>query len=127
MEDQSRVGYYLRCRRGRPTLAIDLARRGASLRIVEKMERPFSGSRGKGIQPRTQEVFEDIGIIDKIVAAGGLYPAQREYRDDGSYTELNIIELRDPTPAEPYFIPLMIRSSSPRGSCGSAWPNSASR
>ena len=109
MEDQSSVGVLI-CGAGAAglTLAIDLARRGVSLRIVEKMERPFSGSRGKGIQPRTQEVFEDIGIIDKIVAAGGLYPAQREYRDDGSYTESNIIELRDPTPAEPYFIPLMI-------------------
>ena len=39
------------------TLAIDLARRGVSFRLIEKMEHPFGGSRGKGIQPRTQEVF----------------------------------------------------------------------
>jgi 2-polyprenyl-6-methoxyphenol hydroxylase-like FAD-dependent oxidoreductase len=61
------------------TLAIDLARRGVSFRIVDQLERPFGGSRGKGIQPRTQEVFEDLGIIDRIMAAGGVYPPIREY------------------------------------------------
>ncbi len=61
------------------TLAIDLARRGVPFRLIEKMDRPFPGSRGKGIQPRTQEVFEDLGIIDRLVAAGGVYPPPREY------------------------------------------------
>jgi len=51
------------------TLAIDLARRGVSFRLIDKLEEPFRGSRGKGIQPRTQEVFEDLGILDRIVAA----------------------------------------------------------
>lgn len=90
------------------TLAIDLARRGVAFRLIEKMGEPFRGSRGKGIQPRTQEIFEDLGILDKVVAAGGLYPPLREYRDDGSYTEKDIAERSDPTPAEPYHIALMI-------------------
>jgi 2-polyprenyl-6-methoxyphenol hydroxylase-like FAD-dependent oxidoreductase len=90
------------------TLAIDLARRGVSFRLIEKMDAPFGGSRGKGIQPRTQEVFEDLGIIDRIVAAGGLYPPQREYRADGSYVESDVMEHEDATPAEPYHIPLMV-------------------
>jgi len=90
------------------TLAIDLARRGVSFRLIEKMDGPFRGSRGKGIQPRTQEIFEDLGIVDRIVAVGGLYPPQREYRDDGSYIESEVIEHADATPAEPYHIPLMV-------------------
>ncbi|MDR6870462.1 2-polyprenyl-6-methoxyphenol hydroxylase-like FAD-dependent oxidoreductase [Bosea sp. BE125] len=90
------------------TLAIELARRGLSFRLIEKMDGPFRGSRGKGIQPRTQEVFEDLGILDRIVAAGGLYPPQREYRDDGSYTESNVTAHEEPTPAEPYHLPLMV-------------------
>jgi 2-polyprenyl-6-methoxyphenol hydroxylase-like FAD-dependent oxidoreductase len=90
------------------TLAIDLARRGMSFRLIEKMPDPFGGSRGKGIQPRTQEIFEDLGIIDRMVAIGGLYPPQREYRDDGSCVESNAMEHGDPTPAEPYHIPLMV-------------------
>jgi 2-polyprenyl-6-methoxyphenol hydroxylase-like FAD-dependent oxidoreductase len=40
------------------TLAIDLARRGISFRLIEKLDDPFRGSRGKGIQPRTLEVFD---------------------------------------------------------------------
>jgi 2-polyprenyl-6-methoxyphenol hydroxylase-like FAD-dependent oxidoreductase len=90
------------------TLAIDLARRGVSFRLIEKMDGPFRGSRGKGIQPRTQEVFEDLGILDRVVAAGGLYPPQREYRADGSYTESLVMEFEAPTPAEPYHLALMV-------------------
>ena len=90
------------------TLAIDLARRGVSFHLIEKMDRPFHGSRGKGIQPRTQEIFEDLGILDRIVAAGGLYPPQRVYRADGSFTESEIAEHIAPTPAEPYHMALMI-------------------
>lgn len=90
------------------TLAIDLARRGVSFRIIEQMERPFAGSRGKGIQPRTQEIFEDLGIIDRIMAAGGLYPPMREYRDDGTSIEKSMFEAGPASSGVPYFIPLMI-------------------
>jgi 2-polyprenyl-6-methoxyphenol hydroxylase-like FAD-dependent oxidoreductase len=90
------------------TLAIDLARRGVSFRLIDRMDDPFRGSRGKGIQPRTQEIFEDLGIIDRIVAAGGLYPPQREYREDGSFTESEVVEHAEPSPAEPYHIALMV-------------------
>ena len=90
------------------TLAIDLARRGVSLRIIEKMDGPFPGSRGKGIQPRSQEIFEDLGIIDRIAAAGGIYPPERQYLSDGSFTESSLMERRDPTPAEPYQSPLLV-------------------
>jgi 2-polyprenyl-6-methoxyphenol hydroxylase-like FAD-dependent oxidoreductase len=89
-------------------LAIELARRGVSFRLVERLERPFRDSRGKGIQPRTQEVFEDLGILDRVVAAGGLYPPQRIYRADGSYAESLVMEPEEPTPAEPYHLPLLV-------------------
>lgn len=90
------------------TLAIELARRGVSFRLIEKVATPFPGSRGKGIQPRTQEIFEDLGILDRVVAAGGLYPRQRVYRDNGSYLDSDVAERVDPTPAEPYHLPLML-------------------
>lgn len=89
------------------TLAIDLARRGISFRLIEKMDDPFRGSRGKGIQPRTQEVFEDLGILDRVVAAGGVYPKLRDYHAGGSYTDTSVGEHNDPTPSEPYHLPLM--------------------
>ena len=90
------------------TLAIDLARRGVSFRLIEKMNAPFSGSRGKGIQPRTQEVFEDLGLVDRVAAAGGLYPPSREYRADGSFSESLVMTHEAPTPSEPYRMPWMV-------------------
>lgn len=52
------------------TLAVELARRGVPCRVVEASTRPQIGSRGKGIQPRTLEVFDDLGIADRLVAYG---------------------------------------------------------
>lgn len=90
------------------TLAIELARHGVSFRLIEKRTTPFTGSRGKGIQPRTQEIFEDLGILNKVVAAGGLYPRLRTYRHDGSYVDSDIAHHTKPTHAEPYHLPLMV-------------------
>ena len=90
------------------TLAIDLARRNVAFRLIDKLPSPFAGSRGKGIQPRSQEVFEDLGVIDRLVAVGGTYPPQREYRDDGSYEDSPLTEQHEPTPDEPYLIALMV-------------------
>ena len=90
------------------TLAIDLARRGVAFRLIDKLDGPFPGSRGKGVQPRSQEVFEDLGIIDRIVAVGGTYPPQHEYRSDGSYKESLVMASRGPTPAEPYHVTLLV-------------------
>ncbi|MGW2718152.1 FAD-dependent oxidoreductase [Streptomyces sp. NPDC001492] len=55
-------------------LGVDLARRGVDALVVEKADGLFPGSRGKGLQPRTLEVLEDLGVLDAILAAGGRYP-----------------------------------------------------
>lgn len=90
------------------TLAIDLARRGVSFRLIDKIDAPFPGSRGKGIQPRTQEVFEDLGVLDRIAAAGGLYPRQRSYAEDGSFSDAEMVETGPATASEPFQRPLMV-------------------
>ena len=56
------------------TLACDLARRGVPFRIVDKATEPFTGSRGKGVQPRTLEVFDDLDIVQELLSAGSPYP-----------------------------------------------------
>jgi 2-polyprenyl-6-methoxyphenol hydroxylase-like FAD-dependent oxidoreductase len=91
------------------TLAIDLARRGVDFILVEQNGEPFGGSRGKGIQPRTMEVFEDLGIVDRVAAAGGPYPPLRRYRTDG-VTEESLLTGEDvaANSAEPYAAPLML-------------------
>lgn len=56
------------------TLAIDLVRRGVAVRIIDKEPAAFDGSRAKGIQPRTLEVFEDLGVLPEILGRGSPYP-----------------------------------------------------
>jgi 2-polyprenyl-6-methoxyphenol hydroxylase-like FAD-dependent oxidoreductase len=90
------------------SLAIDLARRGVDFRLIEKATAPFHGSRGKGIQPRSQEVFEDYGIIDRLFATGGPYPPIRHYEPDGSFVDAPLSDAPGPTPQEPYYAPLMV-------------------
>lgn len=90
------------------TLAIELARRGVCFALIEKRPSPFLGSRGKGIQPRTQEVFEDMGILDRAMAAGGIYPTVRKYSTDGNHVDQAVTSGAEPTPAEPYPLPLMV-------------------
>ncbi len=90
------------------TLAIDLARRGVRFRLIEKMGEPFRGSRGKGLQPRSLEIFEDLGILERLAAIGDEYPPQRTYRADGGHEDSPMMEHRDPIPSEPYRNPLMV-------------------
>jgi 2-polyprenyl-6-methoxyphenol hydroxylase-like FAD-dependent oxidoreductase len=56
------------------TLACDLARRGVAVRIIDTAPQPFAGSRAKGVQPRTLEVFDDLGVLDAALAVGASYP-----------------------------------------------------
>jgi 2-polyprenyl-6-methoxyphenol hydroxylase-like FAD-dependent oxidoreductase len=89
-------------------LATELARRGVSFRLIDKAKTPFGGSRGKGIQPRTLEVFEDLGIVHRIAALGGHYPIQRVYRPDGAHADEAMPADVTARPDEPYSVPLMI-------------------
>ncbi|HEY4093471.1 MAG TPA: FAD-dependent oxidoreductase [Luteibacter sp.] len=90
------------------TLGIELARRGVSFRLIEKAPTPFQGSSGKGIQPRTLEIFDDLGVLDRMAATGAAYPNVRMHHSDGSVSEAPAIEAAEPTPAEPYGTPLML-------------------
>lgn len=56
------------------TLAIDLARRSVSVHVIEKASTAFGGSRAKGVQPRSLEVFEDLDVVADILVGGSLYP-----------------------------------------------------
>lgn len=83
-------------------LAVDLARRGVRARVVEKADRLFPGSRGKGLQPRSQEVLDDLGVIGAIHAAGGGYPVTQVWKDGRPAEEWDMFERFPPTPHAPY-------------------------
>ena len=89
------------------TLAIELARRGVGFRIVEKTPGHPAGSRGKGLQPRTQEIFDDLGVIDEVSATGRDYPPLRAYAGDEVVWEGGMHEHREPEAAVPYPMVLM--------------------
>ncbi|GAA5032625.1 FAD-dependent monooxygenase [Microbacterium fluvii] len=56
------------------TLACDLARRGVSYRLLDAASTGFAGSRAKAVQPRTQEVFDDLGVLPALEGRSILYP-----------------------------------------------------
>lgn len=56
------------------TLACDLKRRGLAVRIIDAAEGGFVGSRAKGLQPRSLEVFDDLGVINRLKSRSTLYP-----------------------------------------------------
>ena len=90
------------------TLACELARRGVGFRIVDAAPRPPVGSRGKGLQPRSLEVLDDLGVVDEIVASGTFHLPFRAY--DGA-TVLGVADMHEgrfPTPNVPYASPLII-------------------
>jgi 2-polyprenyl-6-methoxyphenol hydroxylase-like FAD-dependent oxidoreductase len=58
------------------TLACDLARRGVSVRIIDKSPGHFVGSRAKGLQERSMEVLDDLGVTEQIKAAGWNLPTR---------------------------------------------------
>ncbi|MFI1850578.1 FAD-dependent monooxygenase [Streptomyces sp. NPDC020480] len=84
------------------TLAVDLARRGVRARVVERGADLFPGSRGKGLNPRTQEVFDDLGVIDAARRAGGPYPLMLGWEDGRRLGTHDMIERGRPTPGAPY-------------------------
>ncbi|MDX3190529.1 FAD-dependent monooxygenase [Streptomyces sp. MN03-5084-2B] len=84
------------------TLAIELARRDVPVRIIDKASEYFVGSRGDGMQPRTLEVFEDLGVLDAVLAAG-MAPVPTQIHLGGEVVgERMMFDLVEPTPSKPY-------------------------
>ncbi|RPF35809.1 FAD-dependent oxidoreductase [Streptomyces sp. TLI_185] len=93
-------------------LGVDLARRGVDALVVEKADGLFPGSRGKGLQPRTLEVLEDLGVLDAIFAAGGRYPVGMIWQDGervGEHRMFDADEVKeaagDSAFTEPWMVP----------------------
>jgi 2-polyprenyl-6-methoxyphenol hydroxylase-like FAD-dependent oxidoreductase len=84
------------------TLACELAVRGVRFRIVDRADAFFGGSRADGIQPRTMEVFADLGVIDPILAGGDLGIPMRAYQGDEVVWEGTMSEPTEPVPSVPY-------------------------
>ncbi|MYU29618.1 MULTISPECIES: FAD-dependent oxidoreductase [Streptomyces] len=90
------------------TLGVDLARRGVDALVVERADGLFPGSRGKGLQPRTLEVFDDLGVVDAVLAASGTYPHRMVWKDGVRQGEQSMFEKVEADEGTPYPEPRMI-------------------
>lgn len=82
---------------------IELARRGVDVRLVDKAAGPRPGSRGKGLQPRSVEVFDDLGVAGRVLATSRSRLAIRKYRGRVVLGTSDVVPgAPEPTPSTPY-------------------------
>lgn len=78
-------------------MAIELARRGIPVRIIEKNAAPSDKSKALFVQARTLEIFEHIGIIDEILKHAFL-PLGEVIHFDHRAISFNFSKLDSPFP-----------------------------
>lgn len=83
------------------TLACQLARSGISFRLIEKSTSVQRGSRGKGLQPRSLEAFDQLGMVDRVLANGQMAMPVRKIGRDGQVV-VSGAEPIDARPDVPY-------------------------
>lgn len=64
------------------TLACELARRHVAVRIIERLIEPACGSRAKGVQPRSLEILNDLGITETLIPKGYTDLPYRKYNEN---------------------------------------------
>ncbi len=89
------------------TLACTLAERGVAFRIVDLSDGPQPGSRGKGLQPRSLELFDDLGIVERVVANGRLGIPVQAYDPAGNIVSAGPAGAPASRPDAPYLATLL--------------------
>src|SRR5262245_17935887 len=92
------------------TLALDLARRGIPCRIIDQAATYPIGTRGRGINGRTQEVFEALGVLKPLSGYAEPNRIWRTYAPGNQLVrELDPASLAPPpTPDKPYLGSLLV-------------------
>ncbi len=62
-------------------VAAELVRRGLSVRLIDKASGPAGLSKAAGLQARTLEIFEELGIVDSFLDAGVNWKCLAYYSD----------------------------------------------
>src|ERR1700712_1814294 len=86
------------------TLAAMLTQWGAAVRVVDAAPAPSKGSRAKGVQPRTLEVLDGLGVAARLVAGGRSRMPVRSYDGQGDRTGTlhDLHAGAEPGPQRPY-------------------------
>lgn len=85
------------------TMALSLSRLGVDYRIIDRLPRPSSASRAKGIQPRSLEIMDDLGVVQPIRELGRVEMPMRFHDASGAVVDRPTISVRaDARFASPY-------------------------
>lgn len=85
-------------------LALTLRQNGVQVRIIDKETQFRPGQRGTGLQPRTLEVFNFLGVLPDFQAIGLRQVPRRSYKLPGGTEPLMTTYMappQEPTPATP--------------------------
>lgn len=85
------------------TLAVELARRGVGVRIVDAAASPTTETRALGVQPRTLELFERLGLAE-AARTGGVCVTDFQVFSEGR--RMLHLDLRGLPSAYPYLLML---------------------
>jgi len=80
------------------TLACELARHGAPVRIVDKAPGIASQARATGLHSRTLEVFQQMGIVEPILAQGQRMAAMNQYLNGERIRRIEFAAIDSPFP-----------------------------
>ncbi|HYP46348.1 MAG TPA: FAD-dependent monooxygenase [Propionibacteriaceae bacterium] len=83
-------------------LACDLRRRGIDCQVIDRAPRYPTSSRGKGLQPRSLEVLDDLGALQPLLAAGWSRNIRLRWHVAGKLLADLWLPGRDPLPTVPY-------------------------
>ncbi|GAB3617760.1 FAD-dependent oxidoreductase [Okibacterium endophyticum] len=83
-------------------LAFDLARRGVDVRIIDRTDAYPVGTRARGVRARTQEVLEDLGVLDEVAEHAETPIPTRFYDAEGHVVREAAIYDTPPVPGAPH-------------------------
>ena len=86
-------------------LALTLAKNGIPIRIIEKDREFHQGQRGSGVQPRTMEVYDHLGVAEDILKSGMPHRNIAVYKmPEGKeiIKDFSMGQPRPPTPSVPH-------------------------
>lgn len=80
------------------TIAAELYRHGVACRVVDASDGPTTESRAFSVQPRTLEVYEDMGLLDEVLAGGARVFGLSAWVGDERIVHVTFDELDAPYP-----------------------------
>lgn len=80
------------------TLAVELARRGVNVRIIDASPAPTTETRALGVQPRTLELFDRLDLADAAIAEGVHVADFKVFSEGKQFLHLDLHGLETPYP-----------------------------